>query len=75
MTRRALPSKAARELDVKLRALGWILQGIDGNNHPVYRHEASGRRMHVPGTPSDYRSQRNVLATARRVTRTTEENQ
>lgn len=64
MSRRRLPSKAARDLDKWLRGRGWTMSKV--GNHPQYTH-TNGSVLHVAGSPSDWRSRLNKQAEAKRL--------
>lgn len=60
-------NRLARETDRELVEMGFRL--VRQKRKLVYHHDAGGRQLTAPATPSDRRSKANVIADARRLVR------
>lgn len=54
-----------KKIEAAAKALGYELHRIGSKGHPIYRHTVTGKKVTVPGTPSDYRSFNNTLSLLR----------
>lgn len=63
-------SKALREFMRDEEEHGWVLVGRAGSGHYIAQHQATGAKVFLPSTPSDYRTLRNCRAKMRQLERT-----
>jgi predicted RNA binding protein YcfA (HicA-like mRNA interferase family) len=54
-----------KKIEAAAKALGYELYRIGSKGHPIYRHTVTGKKVTLPGTPSDYRSLQNSLSLLR----------
>lgn len=66
MTRKAHPTKEAREVHQLLLARGWVLEDRTGR-HITYRYPGNGASLTAPRSASDHRARANLLAQAKRL--------